>query len=254
MHEKIRGLRVKELADVAKISVRTLHYYDQIGLLKPSRNSENGYRYYDDAAVLRLQQIRFYSDLGLSLKNIALILDDADFDTELALEKHKIRLEQKLSQIQTLMQTIDHTLLYMKGQKNMTSQDLFAGFDQAKQKEYEKEVKKRWGDKYLKESKRRWKSYSEQKQKEIIAEQKEIYASLVPHIGQDPDSAQVQAIIAGWHENIRYFYEPSLATLRGLAQLYTDDPSFRETFTRLDADLPEFLRQAIEHYCNNLSA
>ncbi len=244
---------VKELADIAKITVRTLHYYDQIGLLKPLRNSENGYRYYDDDAVLRLQQIRFYRDLDFSLKAIAQILDNDNFDTELALLNHRDRLEQKLLQIQTLMQTIDHTLEYMKGEKTMTKKDLFAGFNAAKQAEYEEEVKKRWGDKYLNESKKRWQSYSPQKQKHIIAESKEIYAELVPYIGQDPAKAEVQAIIARWHENLRYFYEPSVDTLMGLGQMYVNDPRFRATFTKLDPALSEFLQQAIEHYCKDLT-
>lgn len=87
---------VKQLAGLAGVSPRTLHYYDEIDLLSPSSVASNGYRLYDTAAVIRLQQILFYKELGLSLKEIKVLLDTPGFDVLAALEAHKSRLEQKL--------------------------------------------------------------------------------------------------------------------------------------------------------------
>ena len=98
---------VKQLADLAGVSPRTLHYYDEIDLLSPSSVGSNGYRQYDTTAVIRLQQILFYKELGLSLKEIKALLDTPNFDELAALEAHKSRLEQKAGRILELLDTTD---------------------------------------------------------------------------------------------------------------------------------------------------
>src|SRR5688572_25345534 len=96
---------VKQLADLADISVRTLHYYDEIGLLHPSEVRTNGYRYYDDNAVLRLQQILLYRELGLELNQIKDMVNSPDFDVVAALQSHRTLLQTKIGRLQTLIRT-----------------------------------------------------------------------------------------------------------------------------------------------------
>ncbi|MBF8284238.1 MAG: Transcriptional regulator MerR family, partial [Anaerolineales bacterium] len=103
---------VKQLSNLAGVSVRTLHFYDEIGLLRPTRVGANGYRYYGDAAVLRLQQILFYKELGLSLDEIAEVLDQPDFDVVRALEAHRRALQQRLGRLRHLMKTVDRTIAH----------------------------------------------------------------------------------------------------------------------------------------------
>ena len=106
----MKNYSVKELAKLASISVRTLHYYDKIGLLKPAFRSEKGYRYYGRNELLLLQQILFYKELGFSLKDIEAIIKAADFDLTNALEKHKKALKNQLGHIKQLLKTVDNTL------------------------------------------------------------------------------------------------------------------------------------------------
>ncbi|NUQ55782.1 MAG: MerR family transcriptional regulator, partial [Dehalococcoidia bacterium] len=101
---------VKQLADLAGITVRTLHHYDAIGLLRPSDVGANGYRYYDEAAVFRLQQILLYRELGLELAQIKDVLDSPDFDLAAALRSHRAALEAKLNRMSELIRTVDRTL------------------------------------------------------------------------------------------------------------------------------------------------
>ena len=124
----MKAYTVKQLSRLAGVSVRTLHYYDEIGLLRPSRVGENGYRFYADLAVLRLQQILFYKELGLSLDEIGQVLEQPEFDVLRALEAHREALRQRLGRLRRLMETLDRTIAHLKGEKIMQTQDLFAGF------------------------------------------------------------------------------------------------------------------------------
>jgi DNA-binding transcriptional MerR regulator len=119
---------VKQLADLAGVSVRTLHYYDQIGLLTPSAVGQNGYRYYGEDAVLRLQQVMFYRELDFPLAKIQAILNEPEFDLLVALQSHKRLLQQRLGRLSDLIQTIDRTVLHLKGARKVETHDLFEGF------------------------------------------------------------------------------------------------------------------------------
>ena len=243
---------VRQLARLAGVTARTLHYYDQIGLLKPSGHGDNGYRYYDDESVLRLQQIRFYRELDLSLAEIRTVLDQPDFDALRALESHRRALEARAARLDGLIHTVDRTIKHLKGETRMTDQEMFVGFDAETQKRYEEEASRRWGEERVKESNRRWNSYSPQEKARIMAEGGANYRDLVQYIGQDPARPEVQAIIARWHQHLHYFYTPNRQVLQGLGQAYSQDPDFRATFTKIDANLPDFLSRAIEVYCAGL--
>lgn len=119
---------VKQLADMAGVSVRTLHHYDEIGLLKPTRYGENGYRYYDRNALLRLQQI-FFKQLGFSLREIRDIIDKPDFDVLKALEAHRQLLVSKIEGLRQMLVTIDRTIRHMKGELEMDEREFFTGLE-----------------------------------------------------------------------------------------------------------------------------
>src|SRR6186997_2782885 len=106
---------VKQLAAMSGVSVRTLHFYDETGLLKPAYVGDNGYRFYEEPQLLTLQQILFYRELGFELKRIKEVLGRADFEKVAALESHRSVLEQNLARTQTLIETIDKTLAHLKG-------------------------------------------------------------------------------------------------------------------------------------------
>jgi DNA-binding transcriptional MerR regulator len=242
---------VKQLSNLAGVSVRTLHFYDEIGLLRPTRVGANGYRYYGDAAVLRLQQILFYKELGLSLDEIAEVLDQPDFDVVRALEAHRRALQQRLGRLRHLMKTVDRTIAHLKGDTTMDTKELFAGLSDEQQAQYEQEAEALWGE-TVRESSRKWKAYSPAQKARIMAEGQAVYQDLLDQLDEPPASRAVQAIIARWHQHLRYFFEPSADVLRGLGQGYNDNPQFNATFQRLDPKLAPFMRAAIEVYCDKL--
>src|ERR1041384_2532523 len=122
---------VKQVAAISLVSVRTLHFYDETGLLKPAYHGANGYRFYEEPQLLTLQQILFYRELGLELKQIKEILGRADFEKIAALKSHRKVLEENLTKTRSLLETIDKTIQHLKGTKKMSPGEMFVGFSVA---------------------------------------------------------------------------------------------------------------------------
>src|SRR3954466_2020388 len=122
---------VKQVAEMSGVTVRTLHFYDETGLLKPASQGANSYRIYEEPQLLKLQQILFYRELGFELKQIKQILDRDDFDIVAALKSHRELVQNKLARMLTLVETVDKTIKHLQGAEPMTTEDLFAGFSVA---------------------------------------------------------------------------------------------------------------------------
>jgi DNA-binding transcriptional MerR regulator len=122
---------VKQVAAMSGVSVRTLHFYDETGLLKPARQGANGCRFYEEPQLLTLQQILFYRELGFELKQIKEILGRDDFEKVAALQSHRKVLQENLARTRTLIETIDKTIKHLKGTKKMKSEEMFVGFSVA---------------------------------------------------------------------------------------------------------------------------
>ncbi len=247
---------VKELSDLAGVTVRTLHYYDEIALLKPPVVNDNGYRFYDETSLLRLQQILFYRELGVGLLQIRDLLDSPTFDLVTALQSHRAELAQRIDRLQHLMSTVDSTIMHLVGEVSVRDDQFFAGFSEAKQKQYEQEIARdpRYDQSKVKESQQRWGSYSKQQKQAIFAEGNQLYADLAALMqsGVSAGSPEAQAVMACWHQHIRYFYEPTPAILRALGQMYNQHPDFIATFQQFHPSLPSYLEQAVTHYCDAL--
>jgi DNA-binding transcriptional MerR regulator len=243
---------VKQLANLAGVSIRTLHYYDEITLLTPTSVGENGYRYYDDSAVLRLQQILFYRELGLELRQIQGILDNPEFELVTALLSHRRVLSGRIHRLLTLITTIDRTIRHIKGEEPMSNKQIFGGFSEEEEKRYTEEAAQLYGEEPVRQSAKLWNSYSAEKKDQIKAEGGAIYRDLVAAMSGGPKSAETQAILVRWHQHLRYFYEPTVEILRGLGHLYNQSPEFNANFQAMHPDLPPFLEEAIGHYCDTL--
>lgn len=241
---------VKQLADLAGVSRRTLHHYDEFGLLKPDSYGENRYRYYSYQGLLRLQQILFYRELGLSLAEIQEILDQPDFNVLQALQAHKSELLKRITRLNSLITTVDKTILHVKGEMKMSNNEIFGGFSEEQQEEYAQQARERWDPELVDQSMKRWKSYSPEKKQQVLDEGQAIYVDILEHMkeGKTPGSAEVQACLVRWHQHMRYFYEPSWAILRGLGQGYANSPEFRTNFEKMHPDLPDFLNESIQIY------
>jgi DNA-binding transcriptional MerR regulator len=239
---------VKQLAKLASVSVRTLHYYDEIGLLKPSSLGGNGYRHYEEEALLKLQQILFYRELELSLDEIKAVTGRPDFDVETALRSHREALQGRVERLKRLIQTVDNTIDHLKGNETMNAKGLFEGFSEEEQEKYAQEAEQLYDPETVKASNRKWKSYSPAQKEHILTEGKAIYSDLAAAMPRGAENPEVQIIIARWHQHIQNFWSPNDEQLLGLADLYNDDPRFKANYDKIDPKLAGFMREAVKVY------
>lgn len=239
---------VKQLSKLAGVTPRTLHHYDAIGLLKPSRVGENGYRYYGEEALLRLQQILFYREMDIPLDDIKKIMGRREFDVLGALQSHKDALQKQVARLNRLIHTVDHTIDHLKGKNTMSEKAYFEGFSEEEQEKYALEAEQLYDPETVRESNRKWKAYSTAKKEAILAEGKAIYEDMISAMPKGARSAEVQSIVERWRRHMDYFWTPKLDQLLDLANGYNDDPRFKATFDKLHPQLAEFMREAVKLY------
>jgi DNA-binding transcriptional MerR regulator len=239
---------VKQLSRLAGVSVRTLHYYDEISILKPSSRGKNGYRYYREEDLLHLQQILFYRELDLGLEDIRRIMKNPEFDEKSALVSHREALRDRIVRLERLIQTVDDTLLHLKGNIEMTNKQLFNAFSEEEQEKYALEAEKLYDPETVRKSNRLWKSYSSEKKALILEEGSKIYTDMVKSIPFGAGSVEVQACVERWRKHMDYFWTPSLSQLVGLAETYNYQPGFKENFDKIDPRLAGFMLDAVKIY------
>jgi DNA-binding transcriptional MerR regulator len=241
---------VNQLARLAGISRRTLHHYDAIGLLAPAATGDNGYRYYDEASALALQQILCYRQLGFSLEQIKTLLHRPDFDLLAALEGHKRALGQQVERLDQLIHTVEQTILHLKGEIEMSTKDFYTGFDEEQQKRYEEEASQRWGAESVAESSPRWNANTPAQKNAILAEGNEISLGIAGSMELGFDHPTVQYWIRRWHQSIdTNFYPCSLEIFEALGHGYVSDPRFTAFYEKVRPGLAAFMERAMVYYC-----
>ena len=245
---------VKHLAQLAGVSIRTLHHYDENGLLTPPVIGANGYRYYDERSALRLQSILFYRELDFPLEAIKAVLDRPDFDALTALQEQRAALEAKLGRLHRLIATIDQTIGHLKGKIPMSTKQLFAGLTPEQEKTFTDEAATRWGEKGVRASQRKYNAYSAAEKARIGADGEAVYRDLLAAMPQGPGAAAVQACIERWRRHIEYFWTPNDEQCVALATGYRDDPAFRQTYDAIHPQLAAFMVEAVKvHVANRRS-
>jgi DNA-binding transcriptional MerR regulator len=250
---------VKDLSNLSKVSVRTLHWYDEIGLLKPAYLGFNGYRYYEEEQALKLQQILFFRELGFSLKKIGKVLEVDDFNKVSALQVHKKNLELELDRTKKLIKTIDKTIKHLRGKKMMKESELFEGFDASKQAEYEEYLVKCHGtiaEELILESKRNMGSWSKKEKREVFNEGNDIYKEMAECIekGLNERSDEVQALVKRHFDMNNKFYKTSKDVYVGLSQMYVEVLEFGKYFDKFHPKLSRFISEAMRVFAHkNLS-
>ena len=241
---------VKQLSKMAGVTPRTLHHYDDIGLLKPSQVGENGYRYYGEEALIKLQQILFYRELDFPLEEIRRIMGRRDFDLLGALQSHREALQKKSARLSQLLATVDNTIQHIQGEKLMSQKGLFEGFSEEEQEKYAQEAEQMYDPETVRESNRKWKSYSAAKKEAILAEGRQVYEDMIAAMPKGASSPEVQAVVERWRKHMDHFWTPSLEQLIALAGGYNDDPRFKANFDKMHPALAEFMREAVTVYVN----
>ena len=238
-------MHIKEFAEFTGVSVRTLHYYDEIGLLKPACvDGHTGYRFYDEKSLLSMQDILFYRELDFSLKSIADILSSPNYDKEKALVQQKKLLILKKERLERLITAIDCAV---KGENVMCA------FNNSEFEEYKAEAKEKWGqtDAYKKHSEKT-KHYSSEKWNNLAEKMNDIFVefALCMKAGNEPDSAEAQKLAKNLQDHItQNYYLCTNEILFGLGQMYVADERFKNNIDKHADGTAEFVNKAIEVYC-----
>ena len=239
------NMLIKEFSRFTGVSVRTLHYYDEIGLLKPAQvDKTTSYRYYDEHSLLRMQEILFYRELDFSLKSIEEILSSPNYDKTKALQEQKHLLILKKERLENLISAIDGA---MKGENVMKA------FDNTEFEKYKAEAQEKWGktDAY-KEHKKKTKDYSKDKWNSLAAGMDEIMAAFGASMknGAAPDSSEAQDLVKSLQRHItENYYNCTNEILYGLGQMYVADDRFRANIDKHGEGTAAFIRESIKIYC-----
>lgn len=244
---------VKQLAEISGVSVRTLHWYDQKGLLNPPYRGHNGYRYYEEEQLLILQQILFFRELGFTLKDIQRYLAQRDFDKVKALQAHKKVLTEAIDRKSRLLITIDETILHLKGEKTMQDKELYYGFDISRQKEYEQYLVKEYGTKaeeLLKQSHKRAAKWGTSEWDAVKQTGDRILKELADAINADLplESDEVQTIIHSHYMLQNKFNDLTKEIYIALTDLYAQHPDFKKFFDVYHPKMIEYLSKAMRYY------
>jgi len=252
---------VKQMAKLSGVSVRTLHHYDAIGLLRPRAVGANGYRYYDRQDLLRLQQILFHRALETPLRDIQAALDDPAFDLAAALRAHRERLAAEAERYAKLVDIVDRTLADLKGDETMEDKEMFRGFDPATQARHEAELVERYGAgmaEKIAHSKAGMASWGKGDwvgfQQEAVAIEHDMAKALAQ--GLPADSAAVAAIMRRHWAWIAKSWnrEPTPDAFTGLGRLYLDNPEFTARYEAIAPGLTEYLAEAMRVFAAGRSA
>lgn len=249
---------VGEVARLAHVTVRTLHHYDEIGLLVPSERSGAGYRLYSEADLERLHQILLYRELGFGLEAIGRLLDAPSVDRRTALRAQRELLVEKRRRTEAVIRAVDRTLETMEGGRTMSADEMFEGFEElagapeavrAHHAAHAREAHERWGetDAY-RESLRRAKGHSREDWRRIReeAESNEARMAALMAAGEDPEGPEAMAAAEAMREHIgRWFYPCSHQVHAGLADMYEADPRFAAHYDERAEGLAAYVAGAI---------
>lgn len=242
---------VNQLAKLAGTSVRTLHYYDEIGLLKPSFIGNNGYRHYEEKELLKLQQILFFRELEFPLEEILQMVNSPKFDLSTSLRDQKKLLEMKKIRLDNLISTIEKTILKMKGNNNMKNDDLFNSFTFEQIEKYKQEAKNRWGNtNAYKQSTERTKNWTKEDYKRLAKEGAKFTQQLADTMEKGFASPEFQDLIVKHHKSIGVFYDCSLEMYQSLGEMYVLDARFASYYNKFKPELANVMRDAINYYVN----
>jgi DNA-binding transcriptional MerR regulator len=240
---------VGQVAGFAGVTVRTLHHYDEIGLLAPGERSHAGHRRYNDADLDRLQQILFYRELGFPLDEVAALLDDPEADPRAHLRRQHDLLTARIEKLQKMAAAVEHAMEARTMGINLTPEEKFEVFGDKDPEEHAEEAERRWGgtETYA-ESQRRTARYTKDDWKRMQAEVAswgERYDALMA-AGERPDGARAMDMAEEHRQHItKWFYTCTYEIHRGLGDMYVADERFKAFYDSMRPGLAEHLRDAI---------
>lgn len=244
-------MKVKEVAELVGVSIRTLHHYDQIGLLTPKEITDSGYRLYSEENLETLQQILFFKELEFTLKEIKKIINSPSFNRQEALILQRKMLIEKRNKVDKMIETIDKTIKHMAGEIQMTNEERFEGIN-VEFNQFEEEARLRWGNQSIDEINAKLKKMSKDEQNDLSDRWDKIFNKLACLRDQSPESLEVQATIKEWYDFLnKNFSKYSFDAFYGLGQLYINDERFTKNIDQYGKGLAKFMSKAIEVFTGN---
>ena len=245
-----------EVARLSKVTSRTLRHYDRIGLLSPASTAANGYRYYEQAQLLRLQQILLYRELGLGLDAIGQVLA-GQLDEVEALRRQHAWLLAEGRRLERLADTVDRTLASLEGDDEMGADEMFEGFSPQRQAAWEADLVERLGDRvvpHIEAAREAREGMTQQDFVDAARAWDDFDARVVRALqeGCSVDDPRVTALLDEHLAMVSRHWQPNAESYAGLGQLYVDHPDFRARYDAKDARLAEFLRDAMASYATRL--
>lgn len=243
---------VTQLAKISGVSIRTLHWYDEVGLLKPAYHTANGYRWYEEEQLLILQQILFFKELGFELKQIQRLLKRNDFDKVVALSSHREVLTKNLKRTKRLIKTIDETIQHLQGTKKMKDSEIYFGFSQEKQAEYEQQLIERFGAEVkpqIAECHQKIKNWTKSDWDKSNQEFAEICKDMTLLIEKhmDANDQDVQSITQRHYEWLKKFWTPTKKSYSEHGRFVVNG-YLKPVYEAYHVKLPEFMEKAIKIY------
>jgi MerR family transcriptional regulator, thiopeptide resistance regulator len=239
---------VSEVAALAGVTVRTLHHYDEIGLVRPSDRTAAGYRLYADRDLERLQLVLFYRELGFGLAEISALLDGSDLDRGHVLREQRALLAAQADRLQRMVTAVDRAIAAHEEGTTMTDESMFEVFGD-EQRGYQQDAEQRWGDTpAYRESRRRTATYSRRDWEEFKTESEAVMLRIaaVYRSGATPDSvAAMDAVEAHRLQIEERFYDCSREMQVQLGEMYVQDPRFTATYEAIEPGLTVWVRDAI---------
>ncbi len=251
----MKDYTVNQVAKLAGVSVRTLHHYHDIGLLTPACIGENGYRYYGEAELLRLQQILFYREFGLSLSEVSALLDASDFDRMAALRAHRSRLREEVNRYRLLLRTIDRTIADIKGDGKMNVEKLYEGFSATKQDAYVEDLVTTLGEDardQIVQGRSRYERRSGAAKKAAMQALADIEGALVARMqaGVAPGDPALDVLLERHQTWIGDMWGKACdaSAYAGMADIYAAHPDFRARYESLGTGFTDYLCAAMRAY------
>lgn len=239
-------MKINEVSKITGVSIRTLHYYDKIGILVPTK-LDNGYRIYSKDDLDKLQKILFYKYLNFKLSDIANILKDNSNSLIILKEQHKLLLKEK-KKIENIIKIVEKTIKDYKGEINMSIEEKFEGFKKEDMKKYEREAKEKYGTDVIEESKQRQKG-KETKVEDEFNNTFKVFANYKKE-ELDITSEVVQKEVEKLYNHInKYGFDCSLEVFSFIGKGYVENPEFKKNINKFGEGVAEYISLAIDYYC-----
>ncbi|MEA2002061.1 MAG: MerR family transcriptional regulator [Actinomycetota bacterium] len=243
------GLTVGAVARLAGVTVRTLHHYDEIGLVVPERRAESGYRIYERSEVERLQEVLFFRELGFGLEEIKRIVTQPAYDRQVALERQKALLKARAEHLLMMVDAVTTAAQAQKRGINMSTEEMLEVFGDFDPTQHQQEAEERWGDTAAyQQSAARTSRYTKQDWQRLKQETEAINQRLLDlmEVGAAPESSAAMEIAEAHRAHItKWFYDCSRTNHSGLGQMYVADHRFKENIDKAGEGLAEYLSAAI---------